>query len=402
MLKKFIIIFGLFSCFAFLTACNISNIEKENKKDVSIVEDSSTISDVKDTFDIDIYANHLDELYDGKNILYSPLSLNMALGMLQEGANGSTLTDISNFLQKDNYGTFAKDYILVKQKDFESARKWKDCYFDICNSLWIQNDFVVKDTYQKSLEENYFADTFSVDYKDKETVNKINDWISEKTKERIPEFLNDIDSETLLTLVNTIYFEDEWAEIGFEVDSTFTSFNNEMKNIKAARFSDNNFYYENNEAIAFSKKYSNDLYFLGILPKETSEFNLSDLNISGLLETETKGYDVKVTIPKFEFESMVDLNKLLFKNGLSSIFTKPDLSGISEKQLVVSQVVQGCNISFDEKGTTAAAATAMMLNKAAMPEYKEVKELIFDRPFAFMIYDRENNEVIFIGKVIDI
>ena len=167
--------------------------------------------------------------------------------------------------------------------------------------------------------------------------------------------------------------------------------------------SDADKYYENDNAIAFSSSYGHDIYFVGILPKESGEFNLSELDIDGLLKSE-QHYDViNATMPKLKYETSYNFEKLK-ELGLDKMFHgNEEMNGFIENDNVyVSRILQKCTIDLDEYGTEASAATAIIMDKncAIIGEQKTV-DVDLNRPFAYLIYDSKTNQVLFMGKVVD-
>lgn len=163
-------------------------------------------------------------------------------------------------------------------------------------------------------------------------------------------------------------------------------------------------YYESNWAEGFMKPYANaNLVFVGILPKESSDFAVSDLDIDDLLSNPVYGYEVNIGIPQFRIEDENHLYNALYDNGLAPAFVavNNDYTGcLCDVPVSVSDVIQKTYIDVNPTGTEAAATTAITAEKsAALPKDNEVHEIILDRPFVFMIYDTETHECLFIGKI---
>ena len=163
-------------------------------------------------------------------------------------------------------------------------------------------------------------------------------------------------------------------------------------------------YLENENAIGFIKNYYDGYAFVGILPKNEGNFNLTDLDIENLIASKTYDYDVNIGLPKFKIEYDTSLVQALQQFGVRDAFIPEiaDFSGIA-KDLFITDIIHKTYISVDEIGTEAAAVTAITMDNAtAMPEQKEEKDVILDRPFAFAIIDLENNTIFFSGKITNI
>ena len=222
----------------------------------------------------------------------------------------------------------------------------------------------------------------------------------------IPTIINDYSDNIAAVLINTIYFESAWADewaINEDSKDTFTLLDGTAKEIPLMHNGCNS-YFENDKATAFSCRYLNGLEFIGILPKQTGDFTIESLDIPSLLGSESFEYDVHAAMPRLEFETEIPLAETLKAFGLSELFDpeNADFSGISEVPLFVSDVLQKTKLELDENGTKAAAVTAITMDAAgAMPVEREKKEVTLDRPFAFMIYDSAENQIVFLGKVTD-
>ncbi len=343
---------------------------------------------------------------DKTNSMFSPLSLNMALGMLAEGAKGSTKEALDKYLCTDDYGKFAESYMKLAKENYNGKSGKDNNYFEIANSFWGDDKFPFKQDYKNAVKQKFGAEICNMDFGNtNNVVSEVNRWVSDKTHKMIPTLLEDIAPETAAILVNTVYFESAWsAEWDYDTDNkdTFTLLDGSSKELTLMR-KGGGAYFENDKATAFNSTYKNGLEFIGILPKETGDFTLESLDIPSLLESRSREYDVTKRMPKLTFDTNLPLADALSAAGLSEIFErdKADLSGMSEEDLWVSDVLQKTRLELDEHKTKAAAATAIMVNgaSAAPPEEKIRKEVFLDRPFAFLIYDPDQELIVFIGKV---
>ena len=351
-----------------------------------------------------------DVISEGKdNSMFSPLSLNMALGLIAEGAGGATKTALDTYLGTDNYTDFANGYMQIVESQYNYKSDYDDGWknvFELANSFWANDKMPFNEDYKNRLKENFKAEVRNIDFDNKEkALGEINGWVSEKTHKMIPKVLDDYLDDIAAVLVNTIYFESAWVDEWFineDIKQSFTLSDGSTKEIPLMH-NDGNNYFENGAATAFSCRYLNGLEFIGILPKQTGDFTIESLDIPSLLESRSSEYDVSAAMPRLEFETELPLNEALKAFGLSEIFDRDnaDFSGISDVPLFVSNILQKTKLELDENGTKAAAATAIVMATEAMPIERETKEVILDRSFAFMIYDRAEDQIVFLGKVTD-
>lgn len=342
-----------------------------------------------------------------ENIMFSPLSLNMALGLLEAGADGSSKAALERYLGTESYSDFAQDYMEKVREQYNTQDNASGEYsnlFEIANSLWADNSLPVKSEYIDGISEKFGAEIRNLNFGDKEeTLKIVNGWINEKTHELIPQALSDYDeNKAAAILVNTVYFESGWRwEWDYYEDIT-RDFVLPDGSTKRIPLMENNLgtYYENDRATAFGAYYRNGLEFIGILPKKEGDFTLEELDIPSLLESKSHMYDVRVRMPRLNFETDIPLTDVLKSAGLGDIFEKDKavFSGISEQQLYVSEIMQKTKLELDEYGTKAAAVTIGIAEAQAA---KQQKRVYLDRPFAFLIYDGEEEQIVFIGKVTD-
>ena len=339
-----------------------------------------------------------------KNSMFSPLSLNMALGLLAEGAKGSSKEALDKYLGTDDYGAFAESYMKVVGDKYNAPSGFEDKYknvFEIANSFWADENTPFKEEYKNAVTGKFGAEVRDLDFGDKDkTIKEINGWVNEKTHKMIPSIIADYPDDTKSVLINTIYFESRWFDEWYVDENdkeTFTLLDGSTKEIPLMHKHVSS-YFENDKATAFRYGYMNGLYFIGILPKETGDFTIESLDIPSLLEGETFDYDVYARMPRLKFETSLPLLEALSAAGLSEVFDpdKADLSGITDEDFCVTDVIQKTSLELDEYGTRAAAVTELMAG-AGLP--REEKHVVLDRPFAFMIYDEEEEQIVFLGKV---
>lgn len=364
----------------------------------------------------------IDTIYaqNGANTIVSPLSLNLALGLVAEGASGQTAEELYAYLGGSNYREEASEYLQYAQKltvktDTGLPESPYTFRYQLANSVWVNENRKLQDSFREAVQTYYQAQAQAVDFKtdtDK-TAKKINAWCEEKTNGLIPEIVTpNMLSEDLATiLINSLYFESPWQDSWNCREHDFTNFAGDS-DTREMLFAGTGTYYENDRATAFAQNYYNGFRFIGILPKEEGEFTISDLDLQSLLASETKEYDVRACMPKLNFETSTmskSINRILQAQGVNLAFDRnhSELDGMIEMEpgevTYIDDILQKCKIELDENGTRAAAVTAIFTKceSAAVEKPKEVKEVYLDRPFAFLIYDSLYDKILFVGKVIE-
>lgn len=353
----------------------------------------------------------------GKNILISPTSILYAFGMLENGAKGDTLKEleeaVNNGATKDDLN--AALHALKNRLYADASAKW-----NVANSLWIRdNDKVsVNKDFLSSVKQYYGADVFKAPF-DSTTLNDINSWVNENTDQMIPAILQDIDSESVMYLINAMCFKGEWLtqyeEAQIEKDAEFVGEDGAISNVNILRSDEDN-YFTLGDGYGFVKEYRDSEYaFVGI--EVSDEISLDDyiMNICKDPEAFRHAVDynnlnyesnVIVRMPEFTYDYDKEFAPILQGMGVNDAFdmNKADFTGIFDDSkpgdYSVGSVIHKTHIEVDRYGTKAAAATAIAMVGNAMPsEEREIIEINLDHPFVYAIIDRQTNIPIFIGCV---
>ena len=341
-----------------------------------------------------------------KNIMLSPTSLNFALGMIAEGAKGETKEALKEYLGTDDFAAYAKQYIEnIKKYNSDEENYGYKSKLKIADAVWADDGLKLQDTFKKSVSSNFSAKVENLDFSNTDkTCKRINKWCDKNTEGLIPKIItpDTISKDTELCLTNSLYFESGWNGDPWTVSNKKEKFGDKEKTKYMTCAGDR--YYENDKATAFGRNYANGLSFIGILPNEEGDFTLEDLDIESLLKSEPEYDEVNCKMPKLNFETSATLNDMLSDIGLKNIFSNDaDFSGIADKNTKVSAVLQKTKLELDENGTKAAAVTAAVMEcMSAMDPDPVVKSVELTRPFAFLIFDEMNNEILFMGKVVTV
>ena len=343
----------------------------------------------------------------GKNIMFSPTSLNFALGMIAEGAKGETKEILDDYLGTNDFAAYAKEYLdKIKAYNTEDESYGYQSKVEIADAVWVDNGLTLQEKFKNMVSDSFGAEVEAVDFSAAEkTCDVINSWCDKNTEGLIPKIITPdlINDNTGLCLTNSLYFESGWSGEPWNVSDTEESFGKKEKTKYMTCIGDR--YYENDKATAFGRDYANGLSFIGILPNDEGDFNLEDLDIGGLLKSNPEYDEVDCKMPKLNFETNTVLNDMLSSLGLDNLFSgNADFSGIADQNVNVDTILQKTKLELDENGTKAAAVTAVTMEcmSAAVENEPIIKTVELTRPFAFLIYDRSNDEILFIGKVISI
>ena len=343
----------------------------------------------------------------GKNVMFSPTSLNFALGMIAEGAKGETKEILDDYLGTNDFAAYAKEYLdKINAYNTEDESYGYQSKVKIADAVWVDNGLTLQEKFKNTVSDSFGAEVEAVDFSAAEkTCDVINSWCDKNTEGLIPKIITPdlINDNTGLCLTNSLYFESGWSGEPWNVSDTEESFGEKEKTKYMTCTGDR--YYENDKATAFGRDYANGLSFIGILPNDEGDFNLEDLDIGGLLKSNPEYDEVDCKMPKLNFETSTVLNDMLSSLRLDNLFSSnADFSGIADQNVNVDTILQKTKLELDENGTKAAAVTAVTMECMSAPAENEpiIKTVELTRPFAFLIYDRSNDEILFIGKVISI
>ena len=334
----------------------------------------------------------------GKNSLISPLSVIYALAMTFTGAEGETL---EQFLRAfDGKGDIDIDRIGACLPGIPSGACRTESAISVANSIWVKNTpgLRLKDDFVDKNRRYYQADIYAAPFNDS-TLQKINGWVSANTYGRIKQILEKLNADAVMCLVNAILFDARWKTAFERTEKREFNKANGDKETVEMMYSDEFTYIKTKKAVGFEKKYSTGYSFIAVLPDGTLEDYMATFDgveIANILSAR-KTDDVSVGMPSFEYDFSADLIPVLQEMGVTDAFTgAADFSGISEDfSAYISQVVHKTRIEVTAEGTTAAAATAVEMTKAAENPH-ESKSVVLNRPFLYMIIGG-NDTPLFIG-----
>lgn len=339
---------------------------------------------------------------DNTNLTVSPASAIFALAMTANGADEKTNEEmLALFKENSNEELNSRLYQYIQSVQDEASG------VKIANSIWINKNigFEVSKEFLQTNADYYSADVFSAPFDDS-TADDINKWVEYNTNGGITELVKKIDSSTVMSLINTVLFDGQWSEPFDANNSNDGEFNNadgtktrvKMMNSGCER------YISDNDTTGFIKEYSNGYEFAALLPKEG--LNIEEYletftaeKLSNLLSQDDSDEVANIVLPAFKNSNEINLNESLQKMGMNSAFDSnlADFSRIGTSQngnIYIDSVTQNTEITVDELGTKASAATKVDMRDGAMLVENNV---ICDRPFIYFIVDGNTKMPLFAG-----
>ncbi|GAB1298067.1 Serpin B6 [Apodemus speciosus] len=364
-----------------------------------------------------------------KNVFLSPMSISSALAMVFMGAKGKTASQMSQVLMNlsclqalsldkcrgngdgDVHQGFQSLLTEVNKSGTQYLLRTANRLFGekTCDLLALENDVI-----ENSCRKFYEAEMEELDFKGatEQSRQHINTWVAEKTEDKIKELLSPgtVNSDSVLILVNAIYFKGKWEEEFNKEDTREMPFKvskDEKKTVqmmfKKSKFK-MTYIGEMFTKILLLPYVGNELNMIIMLPDEHIELSTVEKEITYEKFVEWTRLDkmdeeeVEVFLPKFKLEENYEMKDVLCKLGMTDAFDggRADFSGMSSKQgLFLSKAIHKAFVEVNEEGTEAAAATAAIMMLRCM---RFTPRFCADRPFLFFIQHVKTNGILFCGR----
>ncbi|MBR9978272.1 MAG: serpin family protein [Bacteroidetes bacterium] len=345
-----------------------------------------------------------------ENVFLSPLSVMMALGMTVNGAAGETWTGMRQAL---HFEGMTQEEINQSCHDIMELLLGMDpqVRLDIANSIWSRAGYAVEEDFIETNRRYFDADIESLDFDRADAAGIINAWVSRMTQGRIPEIVAaPIPDWVVMYIINAVYFKGTWTQ-EFDPsdtrDDSFIAIDGSSRPVKMMQRTGSTRYTQDDLVEMVDLPYGWDRYSMAVLlPRE----GVSLAELRKKLSTEQwdawvkalKERDVALQLPRFTLEYEVGLNDVLASMGMEAAFApgRADFSGINpENELFISAVRHKTFVQVNEEGTEAAAVTSVEIGVTSVPS---VTVMRVDRPFVFVIHERNTGAILFIGQLTDI
>lgn len=338
-----------------------------------------------------------------KSFTVSPLSLKAALALTALGAEGETQQQILNALGFQTVEELTAWYasVLIGVADFDGSifgQDKADCAYHVVNAIFHNTDCdgEFREAYKENVSKLLAAEANS--YAAEQITAAINQWVNDQTAGMIPSIVSDA-SKAAAVLVNALYLKTKWTEPFGEIGMRdFTTVKGETEQKEFITKTDTFRYYDNKKTQMVVIPLQGGVSMALILGE--------DADLSAMLRAADTSR-VRVTLPKFEVEtsfSNKEFVSYLSASGCRQMFVDggAEFNPMFTQELFVDDIIQKAKVKVDENGLEAAAATAIILNRAtAMPSAQPV-DFTADRPFRFVIFREDNApELLFWGQVMD-
>ena len=345
-----------------------------------------------------------------ENIVLSPMSLQMALAMVWNGADSETKTAIQKAMgMKDYSKEDVNNYFKkIREAFIETDPTTK---LAIANSIWYRENLSVLPDFINLNRVYYNAAIEKVDFTSQQTLDRINNWCSDNTNGLITKMLNEIPADAAMYLLNALYFKGMWSDTyGFDksitVDMPFNKESGDIASVKMMKQNNRLPYYKDKYLSMTSLPYGNGAFSMVLVLPENS-VSLDELRKKltepGYWENCVKTLytrDVDLFLPRFKIEYEIELDKTLEQLGMGIAYSNlADFSKISSTPLSISKVKQKTFLEVNEEGTEAAAVTSIEMNFTSTGEVNPPAIFCADRPFLFAIQENSSGSILFMGKI---
>ena len=358
---------------------------------------SATSEDASLEFAMEFFKKTNSTVEYDENLVVSPYSAGVALSMLAEGAEGETREEFDDMLNNHLFGA-------------EDLGSNNDIIVKSANSLWISDNFSIRNRYVGLLEKDYDAFVTTQNFADPATVKAINNWCGEHTAGKINHIIDELTPNDVMVLINALYFNAPWQK-EFDPEGTApATFKgvSEDKEVQMMYSRDMYEYAEYQGCQLIRLPYEGGRYAMTVvLPPSGWGIDsilpyVTGTTYKGAMQMLSR-QEVVFKMPKFKLETSLVLDKALKKMGIYTAYTPAaDFNGISAMgPLQLGTVKQKCYVDVTEKGTEAAAVTSVQVRlTSASP--KPVARMTVDRPFLFIISDTQTDNILFVGKVVNL
>uniref|UniRef100_A0A8C3E764 Serpin family F member 2 n=1 Tax=Corvus moneduloides TaxID=1196302 RepID=A0A8C3E764_CORMO len=328
------------------------------------------------------------------NVILSPLSIALALSHLALGAANQTEKHLLEVMHLESVPCLHHMLGTLRRRLTEST-------LSLGARLYLQKGFEVKQKFLEDSEKFYGAKPMTLSGISQDDLVAINNWVKEATHGQIPSFLQQLPENTVMLLLNAVYFHGFWRN---KFNASFTGpdvfhldheFVVPVEMMKAHQYPLSWFTLESQDIQVAKFPFKSNVSFVVIVPnrytRNTSHV-LENFPYRQLCRLFPREVPTTVKIPKIKLDYQLELNQVLSQMGLQELFTSPNLQKITEEPLFVSSVQHQATLELKEDGVEASAATSVMLSRS-------VSVFSLDRPFVFIIFEDETGVPLFIGSV---
>ncbi|NXA59381.1 A1AT protein, partial [Mohoua ochrocephala] len=362
-------------------------------------------------FAFKFYKQIRDELGD-RNIFFSPLSISTVFTMLSLGARSNTLREL--------YKGLAFNLTEMREQEIHEGFQrvlqllndpHREVQLNMGNALFVDKQVELLQNFLDHVTNFYYAEAVSSNFLNPpEAITEINKYVETKTHGKIVDLVKSLDPETVMVLINYIYFKGSWEKPFNNFNTRDDDFFLDAKNSAKVKMMHQKNYFnvhrdENLSCWVVEIPYKGNVTSLFVLPDEGAMKQVEDAllkeTVSNWLRSLEKR-DIYLDLPKFSVSGSYDVKNLFKKMGVTEVFSdQADLSGVAKNLLLkVSKAIHKATVDVRENGTEAAAVTMMEIAPLLLP-FPPPPHITFNRPFLMLVIDKATDGLLFLGKIVN-
>lgn len=345
------------------------------------------------------------------NLFFSPFSISAALGMTYAGAAGSTADQMRSTLAIQTSDAEFHTQFGALIRDLSGEKRGRGYQLLVANRLFVQAGMQLQSEFATINADDYAAPAEALDFNQQPDAarDRINAFVKQRTADKIPELMapGTPGAGTALVAVDAIYFNASWAE-RFDPNATtpqpFRLASGDSVSVPMMSHEGHYGFASDDATSVIELPYQDDeLSLVVLLPKDqtdlaTLEASLDRDRVNAWIG-QLNRQELTLTLPKFELASELPAKSLLQSLGMTVPFESgADFSKMFEpaQDVYIDDVIHKAYVKVDERGTEAAAATAVTIKtvSAALP-------FVIDHPFVYFVRDRLTGAILFIGRLED-
>jgi len=397
---------GIIVLLVLFTACSKNDSERVNLLPDS-GEKADQIRNKSNAFGLSLFKRLNAQKQANQNVVISPLSTSMVLGMAYNGVGNETRDKFAEILGWDQV-SLRELNLYNKRLINHLHQESQNIQMNISNSVWFNKRLSVNFDFLKRNRENFQAFSSAIDG-DQSTSRLINRWVAQSTNNKIKKVIDEVSASDMLYILNATYFKGNWKNDFNESKTKESKFHLEDGTTKPVRMMWQKAdlkYFDGDRFQLVELPYENESYCMYILlPDDDVKLDqlIGTLDYESWHKNKNKlslKRNINFGMPRFHCEHAIKMQDLLAGMGLENLFydRNNDLSGITDNQVAISEMMHKAAIDVDEKGTEASAATSVARSFTTLVE-DDPFSLIVNRPFVFAIEEKRSNTLLFIGKI---
>lgn len=349
----------------------------------------------------------------GKNKIYSPVNVYMALCMLAEIADGETRNEVLSLLGEDSIEAVRASANAVWNHNFCADGAVTSI---LGASVWLDDGIDMIEDTAEILADSYYTESYNCDIGSEDMLKAYKAWLNKQTGGLLKDAVENtqIDPEAIMVLATTLYYSVKWDVEFYEANNSQRTFNllddnNTSIECEFMNESNDGSYYYSDNFSAVKKRFNEGGGMWFILPDSDVSIDqlLDDEAVLDLIVNNGKNCDstylmINLSVPKFDVSSDISLKEDLENLGVHKAFERgeADFSNLTDSidgNVWLDGVKHVARVKIDEEGVEAAAYTEMVLCGDALPP-EETVDFVLDRPFIFAITG-ESGDILFVGVV---